>query len=58
MGRDFVEEKMYATMPLRLFPQDLERLKEIVKDNPEKYETPSHAVRCAIQAFIKEWGDI
>ena len=58
MGRDFLDEKLLSPLVVRVFPQDEERLKEIVKENPEKYETVSHAVRCSIQHFIKEWGDI
>ena len=58
MGRDFLDEKLLSPLVVRVFPQDEERLKEIVKDNADKYETVSHAVRCAIQHFIKKWGDI
>jgi len=57
-GRDFQDEKMLTTLVVRLFPQDLERLKEVVEDNGEKYDSVSHAARCAIQAFIRQWGDV
>lgn len=57
-GRDFCDEKLLTPIVVRVFPQDEERLKEIVADNAEKYESVSHAVRCAIQAFIQKWGDV
>ena len=43
---------------VRLFAHDLERLEEIVASSGGRYENPSHAVRAAIQFFIRKKGDI
>ena len=58
MGRDFCDEKLTVAVIVRMFPADIDRLTEIVEDNENKYESNSHAIRCAIQAFIRSWGDV
>ena len=57
MGRDFLDEKLTVAVVVRMFPADIDRLTEIVKDS-EKYENNSHAIRCAIQAFLRKWGNV
>ena len=57
MERDFLDEKLTVAVVVRMFPADIDRLTEIVKDS-EKYENNSHAIRCAIQAFLRKWGDV
>ena len=58
MTRDHPDDKMDEVIVVRMFAVDKERLEEIVRDNPSKYENVSHAVRCAAQHFIKKWGEI
>lgn len=56
--RDHGGDQMLETIQVRVFPIDKERLEEIVKAKPEKYENVSHAARCALQEFIRKWGNI
>jgi len=44
------------TVMVRLFRTDTERLQAIVAAHPGDFESVSHAIRCAIQAFIREKG--
>lgn len=54
---DFGNQKLLTPVVVRMFPEDEKRLKEIVAGN-KQYESVSHAIRCAIQAFIRKWGDV
>lgn len=57
MVHDFGNQKLLTPVVVRMFPEDEKRLKEIVAGN-KQYESVSHAIRCAIQAFIRKWGDV
>lgn len=51
-------ENFDDTLLLHLYRRDKERLQDIVNENPDDYESVSHAVRCAIQAFIRQRGKL
>lgn len=55
--RDYGDELMFETLVVRLFPEDKQALLRIVKDHPEAFDNVSHAMRSAVQAFIRKWGE-